>query len=222
MTRKTKETKPVPASFYDNSWWINSGDDADYAILKMDILNLAMTEKEYLNNVEVKVVFDDVYEYGGWTGQYNYSNATDDHSKYFGEATNKQNTEFIIDKADHFSIGPMYEGHYCFGCTLPNAVVSEGRALQSQLADYNCTTQRNVDALRFDMSNYSSAIQATDTANTQKILDAMSQNKIESLQAEVNALKTQNMFCGIPRINPYGYGVYAYPQANMCGCGGNI
>lgn len=46
------------------------------------------------------------------------------------------------------------------------------------------------------------------------------QNKIESLQAQVSELKTQNMFCGVPRISPYGYGVV--PNfATPCGCGCN-
>lgn len=54
----------------------------------------------------------------------------------------------------------------------------------------------------------------------QKILDALAQNKIESLQAQVSELKTQNMFCGVPRISPYGYGVV--PNfATPCGCGCN-
>lgn len=46
----------------------------------------------------------------------------------------------------------------------------------------------------------------------------LQQNKIESLQAQVSELKTQNMFCGIPRINPYGYGVYPYAGCG-CNCG---
>ena len=53
-----------------------------------------------------------------------------------------------------------------------------------------------------------------------EILGALAQNKIDSLTAQVNELKTQNMFCGIPRINPYGYGVY--PYSNGCGCNGNF
>ena len=85
---------------------------------------------------------------------------------------------------------------------LNNAIQGEGRALQTQI------------------SNDTASINATTVAQTQKILDAMAQNKIDALQSEVNTLKTQNMFCGIPRINPYGYGVYAYNNGcNGCGCG---
>lgn len=105
--------------------------------------------------------------------------------------------------------------------SLNNSIKDGNFATQTAIKDCCCTTQRNTDALRFDMSNYHADTNAVVTAQTQKILDAMAQNKIDTLQAEVNSLKTQNMFCGIPRINPYGYGVYQY--SNGCGCNcGNI
>ena len=46
----------------------------------------------------------------------------------------------------------------------------------------------------------------------------MDAEKIASLQAQVTELKNAQQFCGIPRINPYGYGVYPY---TCCGCGCN-
>lgn len=95
-------------------------------------------------------------------------------------------------------------------------VVDEGRALQSQLATCCCENQKNTDALRYDMAQQFAVANATTTAQTQKILDALAQNKIDSLQAQVSELKTQNMFCGIPRINPYGYSVV--PNSTGCGC----
>ena len=30
----------------------------------------------------------------------------------------------MIDRNDQFPVGPMYTGHYFFGCTLPNAIVN--------------------------------------------------------------------------------------------------
>lgn len=101
-------------------------------------------------------------------------------------------------------------------------VVSEGRGIQMQLANCCCENQRNTDALRYDMSKAFAETNANTTAQTQKILDAIAQNKIDSLQAQVSELKTQNMFCGIPKINPYGYGVYPYANGCGCGCGNTI
>ena len=92
------------------------------------------------------------------------------------------------------------------------AAIKDGNyALASQLADCCCTTQRAIDGV-----NYNGAMNTT--AQTQKVLDAIQQNKIEELQAKVSTLETQQMFCGVPRVSPYGYGVV--PQfAQQCGCG---
>lgn len=101
---------------------------------------------------------------------------------------------------------------------LNNTVTNEGRNIQMQLAECCCNNQKNVDALRYDMATQFAASNANTTAQVQKVLDAMAQNKIDALQAEVSDLKTANMFCGVPRISPYMYNV----QPN-CGCGcGNI
>lgn len=101
-------------------------------------------------------------------------------------------------------------------------VVDEGRAMQAQLADCCCTTQRNIDSVRFDMSNYASAIQATDTANTQKILDVLAQNKIETLQGRINQLELQNAMCGVvryPNVMAYDAGRSPFCNCGGCNCG---
>ena len=102
---------------------------------------------------------------------------------------------------------------------LNSSITGEGRAIQMQLANCCCDNQRNTDALRYDMAQQFAAANAVTTTQTQKILDAISQNKIDSLQSQVSELKTQNMFCGIPKINPYFYGVYPYATNGGCGCG---
>lgn len=103
-------------------------------------------------------------------------------------------------------------------------VVDEGRALQNQLAEHNCMVQRNVDSLRFDMSNYAAQIQASATANTQKVLDAISQSKIDTLQAQVNKLQLDQAMCGVVRYpNQWAYNAGPSPFCNCGGCNcGNI
>lgn len=88
-----------------------SGKEAEYAIVRMDITNTALTEKNFIETCEVKVVYDDVYEYLGWSYQVDYD----------------RSEERVVHKDDVFAIGALYQGHYVFGCTLPNAVV-EGEA----------------------------------------------------------------------------------------------
>ena len=105
-------------------------------------------------------------------------------------------------------------------------VVDEGRAMQSQLADCCCKNQANVDALRYDMATQFANANATTTAQTQKILDAMAQNKIDTLQSHVNTLQNQialkDARCGVPKINPYMYGIVPQYSGCNCGCNGNI
>lgn len=114
---------------YDTSDFYKSGNEADYALLKMDITNTSTKPHDFLASCEVKVVFDDVYEYGGWFYQYNYNNKTY-KSNNSGEDSQKQNTNWVINAADQFAIDPMYQGHFVFGCTLPNAVVNSKAPLR--------------------------------------------------------------------------------------------
>ncbi len=108
-----------------------SGVEADYMILKADILNSTRTERDYLANVEVKVIFDDDVEFAGWFWQYNWDNGVKNSD--WGDLNGIQNKELVIDKADQFPIGPYYVGHYCFGCTLPNAIVNGEEPLRMEI-----------------------------------------------------------------------------------------
>ena len=109
-----------------------SGEEAEYAVLSMDILNTTTKTHQYIGNCSVIVVYDDTYEYGGWCYQRNYNNKTNNNIYSGGvkEDCGKQNTNWVIDPADNFEIDPMYAGHYVFGCTLPNAVVNSKKPLR--------------------------------------------------------------------------------------------
>lgn len=120
-----------------------SGQDAEYAVLKMDITNLATAPKDFLDQAHVKVVYDDTYEYEGWTYQYNYNNRTKEQDWvrfYWNEGKNYDNWYYDLDSrvvainnADRFTIDPMYAGHYAFGCTLPNSVVDSKAPLRMEI-----------------------------------------------------------------------------------------
>ncbi len=117
-----------------NGDYYYSGADAEYCILRMDITNLELGEKDFLEKAEVKAVFDNKYEYRGWAYQLNYNNGVEgtwgwEKLGYGG----RQNTEFVIDQNDQFPIGPMYTGHYFFGCTLPNAIIESNKPLRLEI-----------------------------------------------------------------------------------------
>lgn len=81
---------------------------------------------------------------------------------------------------------------------VAGTVIAEGRAMSDKLCELKTAVHAEGEATRA----------------------MIQQNKIDSLQAQVNDLKMAQNFCGIPRINPYGYGVYAYQnQCGGCNCG---
>lgn len=92
--------------------------------------------------------------------------------------------------------------------TLNNAILTEGRAMQTQLAQCCCETNRNIDSVRYDAAQ-----------NTQKILDAICGNRIADMQNQINSLQLQNALCGVVRYpNAWTYNAGASPFCNSCGC----
>ena len=81
-----------------------------------------------MKEVSVKAIYDDVYEYGGWAYQRNYNNGVGNAKLEVDKQ--KQNSRWVINAADQFAISPMYEGHFIFGCTLPNAVINSKKPLR--------------------------------------------------------------------------------------------
>lgn len=106
---------------------------------------------------------------------------------------------------------------------LNNAVTTEGRATQSAIAECCCSTKEQIAQVRYDMANFNASTNANVTAQTQKVLDALAQSKIETLQSQVNNLQSQlamqQAMCGVPKINPYMYGIVPAYQGCNCNCG---
>lgn len=83
-------------------------------------------------------------------------------------------------------------------CQLGYKGLEQTAALSSQMASCCCDLK--------------TAIHAEGEATRNMI----QQNKIESLQAQINQLQLAQATCGLPRINQYAWGVYPY----TCGCNG--
>lgn len=80
---------------------------------------------------------------------------------------------------------------------LGGAIVAEGRNMQQSICEVKEAVHAEGEATRA----------------------MIQQNKIDAMQAEIAELKTAQMLCGIPKTNPYGYGIYPYNAAgNGCGC----
>lgn len=89
---------------------------------------------------------------------------------------------------------------------------------QNRISECCCTTQRAIDSVNYNGAINTASINANTTAQTQKVLDAISQNKIERLQAQVNQLQLQSAMCGVVRYpNATTYCSGANPFSSGCG-----
>ena len=90
---------------------------------------------------------------------------------------------------------------------LGNAICTSTYELASKIDNCCCNTQLAIKDL--------TATVVGEAAATRSMLQ---QDKIESLQNQINALQLQSAMCGVPKISPYGYGVYAYPTCAGVSC----
>lgn len=83
----------------------------------------------------------------------------------------------------------------------------------------SANTDANIAQTRYESAMNTAAINANTTAQTQKILDALAQDKIEALQNQINALQLQNAVAGVvryPMSTTYSSGCNPFCS---CGCG---
>lgn len=124
-----------------NAYWNDSGANAEYAWLVLDITNLRKTDVKFMEEASVKVIYDDEYEYTGWTRQMNHDYRTKLYRRYYDGKyyiavsgdKDSQLSDIVLDPANEESIGMMYTGTYVIGCTLPNAVVNSKAPLRIEI-----------------------------------------------------------------------------------------
>lgn len=90
-------------------------------------------------------------------------------------------------------------------CSTKMAIAEAGAGINAGIAQN-----------RYDAAMNTAAINANTTAQTQKILDVLSQNKIEALQSKVNDLELKNAMSGVVRY-PNGW-TYNAGMSPFCGC----
>lgn len=85
-----------------------------------------------------------------------------------------------------------------------------------------CDILRATDQINYNAAMNTASINATTTEQTQKILDAIQQNKITDLQNQVNQLQLQSQLAGVVRYPngfTYNAGQSPFCGGNGCGCG---
>lgn len=108
---------------YSNCFLKTSGNEAEFAWLKIDIVNLQKLEANFIKDITIKVIYDDEYEYDGWVRQFNYDYSKSEIYRY--KETTLIGWPVCLSPVDEMPIKPMYKGHYVLGCTLPNFVVED-------------------------------------------------------------------------------------------------
>lgn len=80
-----------------------------------------------------------------------------------------------------------------------------------------CNTLRAIDGVNYNQALNTAAINANVTAQTQKVLDAISGNRIADMQQQINQLQLQNAVSGVVRY-PNASTYYAGTNP-FCNCG---
>ena len=62
-----------------------------------------------------------------------------------------------------------------------------------------CETQRGIDSVNYNNAINTASINANTVAQTQKVLDAISQNRFDAMQNRINQLELQSAMCGVVR-----------------------
>lgn len=106
---------------------------------------------------------------------------------------------------------------------LDRDVLSLGSTLQQVMANQNqccCSTLRAIDGVNYANAQNTAAINANTTAQIQKVLDTLSQNKIDALQGRINQLELNNAVAGVVRYpTTFSYNAGQSPFCSGCGCG---
>lgn len=139
-------------------------------------------------------------------------------------ALERQNNETVaaVRQAAYDNQAAVKDGNYNILGELRDlqAATAEGFAHQQECC---CNILRGIDSVNYNGALNTASINANTTAQTQKILDALAQNKIETLQGRINQLEMQSALGNVvryPTMMAYNAGVSPF-----CGgytpCGGN-
>ena len=83
-----------------------------------------------------------------------------------------------------------------------------------------CNTLRAIDSVKFENAQNTASINAVSTANAQKILDAITQNKVDAMQNRINQLELSQAMAGVVKYpTEFAYNAGASPFCGGCGCG---
>lgn len=125
---------------------------------------------------------------------------------------------------DELSAGLNFAGINNKLNSIGDSIASEGRNIDNSVCRLGYQTLEQTSALSAQMANCCCDLKTAIHAEGEATRNMIQENKIESLQQQLNNVNLQLALSGIPRTSPYGYGIYAYPACsgyNTCGTCGN-
>lgn len=118
-------------------------------------------------------------------------------------------------------VSNMYTGLQNGLSNIGYETLSNFNALERQLADCCCTTQRGIDSVNYNGAMNTASINANTTAGIQKVLDKLCENENNALRARVQQLELQSAMCGVVRY-PTNTAYSAGNNPFFAGCCGNM
>ena len=122
-------------------------------------------------------------------------------------------TQEITRNLDGISFG-LADGFYAQNTTMLNGFREVTDAVQQARFDAQhccCETNRNIDNVRYEGAKNTCDIIQAQHEDTQKILDAITGNRMADMQNQINQLQLREALCGVVR----------YPNATTYTAGGN-
>ncbi len=160
------------------------------------------------------ILFLFLFGMGGWGG--NRTNDATTQEILFGQQF--QNIDQKLDRIGNGICDSTY--------ALNNSILTEGRSLQNQIADCCCTTNRNIDAVRYENAQNVCAITSAIHSDGEATRALIKDNELQSLRDKVSELQLAQSQCSqnaylVNMLRPYPIPAYqtANPlNTNGCGC----
>ena len=107
-------------------------------------------------------------------------------------------TTAAVNQAKYDNINVAKDIQSALTAQLGEVKVAQAQALANQ-TECCCNTLRAIDGVNYNQAINTASINANTTAAAQKVLDAISANKVEALQSKVNALELAQAVAGVVR-----------------------
>lgn len=118
----------------------------------------------------------------------------------------------------HDTLGIIQNRYDELARDISGLAVGQAQALANQNACC-CETKQMIMQSNYDGAMRDAATNANFTAQIQSVKDAIAQDKIEALQAQVNSLTLQNQLASVVRYPTNTYYAVPSPCFGGCGCG---